>query len=118
MNKINLEFTSEQAEVLIPFFNNDLCLVYEWAEMIDESVDYREVKFLEDAIVLLRDAATMNLDVVLEVERIFHNTLMRLSSNIALTRERTTSTKEFDFLLDINEIITEGYKKFNFGAEV
>lgn len=112
MNKIKLEFTSEQAEALIPFFNNDLSFIFEWAEMIDESVDYREVRFLEECITLLRDASRMNLDVVLEVERIFHNTLMRLSSNIALIRERSTTAKEFDFLLDINEIITNGYKKF------
>ena len=118
MNKINLEFTSEQAEVLIPFFNNELCFIYEWAEAIDESVDYREVKFLEGSIVLLRDGVALNLDVVLEVERIFHNTLIRLSSNIALIRERTTSSKELKFLLDINKVITEGYKKFNFSAEV
>lgn len=113
MNKINLEFTSEQAEALIPFFNNDLSFIYEWAEMIDESVDYREVKFLEECITLLRDAARMKIDVVLVVESVYHNTLMRLSSNIALIRERSTTAKDFDFLLDINEIITNGYKKFD-----
>lgn len=113
MNKINLEFTSEQAGVLIPFFNNDLHFIYEWASLINESVDYKEAKFLEDCIILLRDGQMMNLDVVLEAPIQFKNTLIRLTSNIALTREKVLSPKEYDTYDDIIEVFTEGYKKFD-----
>lgn len=110
MNKINLEFTSEEAEVLIPFFNNDLCWINEWADLIDEVVDYREVKFLEESIRMFRDAVVMKIGVVLEVQKIFTNTLIRLSANIALTREKTLLPEEFDMYTTIIKVISNGYK--------
>ncbi len=116
MNKINLEFTSQHAGVLIPFFNNELGWIYEWAELTYSDVDYKEVKFLEEALVLLRDSVHMDLDVVLTVEDKVKNTLIRLSSNLALIRERTKSVKEFEVYDRIIEIISNGYKML--GAEV
>lgn len=114
MNKINLEFTSKQSEVLMSLFNKELDFIYEWAEQIKAPVDYKEVKFLEDSIILLRDSVVMNLDVVIEVQKEFRNTLIRLSSNIALMREQCLDPKNYDFLAGIIRIISDGYKKFSF----
>ena len=112
MNKINLEFTSQQAEVLIPFFNNAFSFIFEWAELTECEVDDKEARFLSDSIILLRDGSVMNLDVVLEVRKEIKNILLRLSANIALIREKVSTPKEYDLYDDIISIITEGYKKF------
>ena len=116
MNKINLEFTSTQAGVLIPFINSDICYLHEWAERICSEVDAKEVKFLDSALNLLHDGSTMDLDVVIIVPEQFRNTLIRLAVSLVMAREKTRASEDYNMYDRIIEKICKGYQML--GAEV
>ena len=112
MNKINLEFTSQQAGVLIPLINNDICWLYQWAELTCSETYTKEIKFLDEMIMLLRDGLVMELDIIISVPETFQMALLRLSITVMIARERARNAEDYELYDKIFQVIADGYRRF------
>lgn len=73
-----VEFTSEEAAILIPIVNAVITLHENVFERTIEYLDVKKLAFLEEMVEMLQDGIDLNLDVVIEVTEYYYYELQLL----------------------------------------